>query len=106
MERTKQLLSRGVVAILLFSVAYAMTGCGNNDTIKEDPTLTQKRVNAAGEMRSYFDKSGGNYDSLSPEDKVKLDKLTGGEKHSREAFGHMAMPNAGGGLAPHGPDNH
>jgi hypothetical protein len=100
------LTSRGAILLLVLVAAYAVGGCGNNDTIKEDPAATKKRVDAAGEMRSYFDKSGGNYDSLSPEDKAKLDKLTGSEKHSREAFGHMVAPSAGGGLAPHGPDNH
>ena len=90
------------LAATILPIVLAMAGCGSNDTIKEDPAAVTKRVDAATKMRSYFDKSGGNYDSLSAEDKSALNALTGGEKHSREAFGHM-VPSGGGGMAPSGP---
>lgn len=67
-----------------------LIGCGSDNSPKTEPKVEEdKRVETAKEMRSYFDKSHGNYDSLSPEDKAALDKLTGGEKQSKEAFGHM-----------------
>ena len=92
------------MAILLPTVA-SISGCSSNDTIKEDPAKEKARVDSAGKMRSYFDKSQGNYDALSPEDKSALNALTGSEKHSREAFGHMVyVPGGGGGgLPPSGP---
>ncbi len=97
----------GISAALLLPTLGLMAGCSNNDTIKEDPALTAKRVDSAGKMRSYFDKSHGNYDALSPEDKTALNALTGSEAHSREAFGHMVLSGgAGGGLPPSGPNSH
>lgn len=63
--------------------------------MKEDPAALQKRVDGAKEMRTFFDKSGGNYDALAPADKDALNKMTGSEANSREAFGHMT-PDVGG----------
>lgn len=101
MKPQKQMFLLGILSALLLPSLCALSGCSSNDTIKEDPTLTQKRVDAAGKMRSYFDKSNGNYDSLSAEDKAALNALTGSEAHSREAFGHMVL--SGHGLPPSGP---
>lgn len=77
-----------LMAIALPAIV-SVTGCSNNNTIKEDPAKEKARVDSAGKMRSYFDKAQGNYDALSPEDKAALNALTGSEKHSKEAFGHM-----------------
>jgi len=77
MKPQKQMFLLGILSALLLPSLCALSGCSSNDTIKEDPTLTQKRVDAAGKMRSYFDKSNGNYDSLSAEDKAALNALTG-----------------------------
>ena len=108
----KRFLIASIGAILLPFVV-SLTGCGNNDMAKEDPNVTQKRVADATKMRSYFDKSRGNYDSLSAEDKTALNALTGSEAHSREAFTHMPLPGgvgpapgSQGGLPPSGPGSH
>lgn len=90
------------------SVGMALAGCGSgNEVVKEDPAVTAKRVDAAKDIRSYFDKSHGNYDALSAEDKEALNKLTGSEANSHTAFGHMGAPgggpSTGGGLPPSGP---
>jgi len=100
MKLQRQVVLSGILPILLLPALSAISGCSSNATIKEDPASVQTRVDAAGKMRSYFDKANGNYDSLSAEDKAALNKLTGSEAHSREAFGHMVP--TGGGLPPSG----
>ncbi len=78
---------------MLAIAAVSLPGCGaNNDPVKEPQATTDKRVEVAKQIRGYFDKSHGNYDSLSPEDKAALDKLTGGEAQSKEGFAHMGAP--------------
>lgn len=90
---------------MLMPILTSLAGCGsNNDVIKEDKAAETARVESAGKMRGYFDKSKGNYDALSAEDKAALDKLTGSEAKSREAFGHMVLPGAG--LPQTGPGAH
>jgi hypothetical protein len=83
-----------LLMVLLGSVVV-VAGCSSNDTIKEDPAATKTRVDAATKLRSYFDKSNGNYDALSPEDKTAVNALTGGEKKTQEAFSHMGNPGGG-----------
>jgi hypothetical protein len=90
--------SLALCTIALFGALTTLSGCGDNSTIKEDPAATAQRVEAAGKMRSYFDKSNGKYDALSDEDKSALNKLTGSEAHSKEAFTHMVP--SGGGVPP------
>ncbi|MDR3689795.1 MAG: hypothetical protein P4L46_10485 [Fimbriimonas sp.] len=89
MKLNKNMLLLGVLSAMLLPSVLALSGCSGDGMVKEDPTLTKTRVDSAAAMRSYFDKAKGNYDALSPEDKVALAKLTGSEAHSREAFGHM-----------------
>ncbi len=94
-------------ASLAVLIVLPMMGCGSvNAPVKEDPAVTAKRVDSAKEMRSYYDKSGGNYDALSPEDKTALDKLSGSSANSKTAFSHMGptTPTGAtpGGLPPSG----
>lgn len=73
-----------------------LAGCGNPTLIKEDPTKKAARETAGKGIRSYFDKSNGNYEALSAEDKAKLNAITGSESNSKIAFSHM-VPNGGAG---------
>ncbi len=78
------------VCLLLLVVGIATSGCsGGNDPVKEAPAELDKRVETAKTIRELHDKSQGNYDSLSAEDKAKLDKVTGGEANSKKAFSLM-----------------
>ena len=87
-----------LAALVLLALGVA-TGCGDsNAPVKEDPAALSKRVDSAKELRAYFDKTNGNYDALTPADKDALNKITGSEANSRNAFGHM-IPN-GGGMPP------
>ena len=89
----------GVLTISLFLAQAILLGCGSNEVKKEDPAAAQARLNAATSLRSYFDKSGGNFDSLSDEEKQAVIAITKTEEKAREAFGHMVLvkPGAAGG---------
>ncbi len=73
-------------------ILMALPGCAENAPVNEDPATTAKRVETAKDLRSYFDKSNGNYDTMSPEDQAKVNKITGSETNTRTAFGHMGPP--------------
>ena len=111
MISTTRILNNALLPVLLVTTLCGVSGCSSNDTIKEDPALAAKRLDAAGKQRALFDKAKGKYESLSPEDKKAMDDLSGGEAKSREAFGHMvySAPGgaaAGGGLPASGPGSH
>ena len=113
----KVVLALGCLAYGLCG-ALSIGGCGSGDQIqKEDPAVAKSRLDAGTNLRSYFDKSNGNYDALSAEDKAAVDKITGSEANSRTAFGHMIpgtkpagapggapAPAAGGGRPATGPN--
>jgi len=100
MESTKRNLLAGLVVALLLPSLLSISGCGKGGgSAAEDPNSTSKRVEAAKQQREIVDKANGNFDTLSPEDKAKLNQLTGSEKNSRESVGRMAH---GGGLPPSG----
>jgi hypothetical protein len=105
MKSQKRIFGGGLVAASLAIALLGMVGCSKEGSAGESPASTAQRVEAATKMRSYFDKSNGNFDALSPDDKAALNSLTGSEKKSREAFGHMALPGRGG-LPASGPDSH
>lgn len=105
MELRKRIYAAAVLSLLLIPAAITISGCGSG-VAHEDPVVTKKRMAAATGIRSYFDKSQGNYDALSPEDKSALNAITGSEQKSREAFGHIPNTGAGSGLPAHGPNNH
>ena len=82
----------GVVALSLFTMQAALVGCGSNEVIKEDPAVAQKKMEGAKSLRAYFDKSGGNFDALSDEDKkavIAIEK--GNEADARKAFSMMVL---------------
>lgn len=82
-------------AICAIFVATTLIGCGDdNASLAEDKATTEKRVDSAKELRSYYDKSGGNFDALTEEDKKKVISMTGGtEENARKAFGYMQAPS-------------
>ena len=77
-----------LVAVFGLSIV-ALQGCNGNAPIDEDKAVTAKRVETAKSLRSYYDKSNGNYDGMSQEDKDAVNKITGSEANTRTAFGHM-----------------
>ncbi|HLK14928.1 MAG TPA: hypothetical protein VKT78_08995 [Fimbriimonadaceae bacterium] len=87
----------GTLSLCLVALSYVLAGCGmSNDVIKEDPAVAKKKMDAAVSLRSYFDKSNGNFDSLSEEDKAAVIKLQGSEANAREAFSHMVPSKPAG----------
>lgn len=98
---------RNALATLLLTLPVALTvlGCSapEKPALEEDPKHLAARVKTMKKLRSYFDKAGGKYDSLSVEDKKALDTMTGSEKNSREAFGQMMSPQGGPSTVGGGP---
>ena len=84
------------------------TGCSQaqpSPQDKQEETAAAARAQVGQRLRSYFDKSNGKYESLSPEDQKAVDAITGGPSQSKDAFGHMMAPQGGpstvgGGMAP------
>lgn len=113
MKDKKRILSFLLAACAILPSVAVLSSCGpDNPPAVEDPKALAARIDSAKQIRAFYDKVNGNYDSLSEEDKAAVNKLTGSEANTRTAFGHF-MPNrptAPGvtpqnGLAPHGPDN-
>lgn len=100
-ETMKRIFKCATFGLSLAPFLYSLYGCGpDTSPATEDPKVTQARVNTATEIRGYFDKSGGDYDKLSPEDKTKVNALMGGtEESARKGFGRMG---GGGAAAPTG----
>jgi hypothetical protein len=65
-------------ACCLVTVLTALPGCGNSGG--PDPKVESQRAENLGNMREYFTKANGNYDSLSAEDKAAFVKLCGGDQ--------------------------
>ncbi|MBS1707355.1 MAG: hypothetical protein JSS65_01395 [Armatimonadetes bacterium] len=98
---------RVLVAIGAIVLCWPLSGCGDENQQAEPKEKEAARAAKGAEMRTYFDKSNGNYDALSQEDKDAINKITGSEANTKKAFGYM-VPNrgaggTGGGLPPSGP---
>lgn len=90
-------------------IAGGLIGCGSsNDMEKEDPAAAKARVEAATQERELATKSGGNFESLSAEDKATAAKLFGSEAAAKSGLARMGggggTAPAGGGLPPSGPN--
>ncbi|MHB8636852.1 MAG: hypothetical protein ACYC96_10320 [Fimbriimonadaceae bacterium] len=99
----------GFLVACVFATQAVLTGCGSNDVVKEDPIVAKKRMDAATSLRSYFDKSGGNFDALSDDDKKAVIALTNNkESDARKAFSMMVLgkPSTPGGAPPVDPTAH
>lgn len=81
-------------ALTCLTLAVFLSGCG--DKGGPDPTVQAKSVENAKNLRSYFDKAGGNYDSLSAADKEAFVKASGGQEKATQNWNLMANgPGAG-----------
>lgn len=62
-------------------------GCGSDSG--PDPQKEAMAVENAKNMRAYFDKAGGNYDSLNEVDKAAFVQLSGGEEKAKQNWDLM-----------------
>lgn len=126
MKTKTRFILMALASVLLMPTLASLAGCGpDTATQVEDPAVKAARMKAGGDLRAYFVKAQGNYDSLSPEDKTAVNAITGSEKNTKEAFGHMVLgksditgagappaaaqggaPAQAGGLPPTGPGAH
>ena len=74
-----------VAAAALGSLLVA--GCGSG--AGPDPKQQEKSVENAQNLRSYFDKVGGEYDSLTEADKAAYIRLSGDEEKARRNWDLM-----------------
>lgn len=83
---------------LVFLAIFAVIGCdsgGGPDTKVEENRMEQAQL-----LRSTFDKVGGNFDKMTPEEKAEILKIyKGDENNARRAW---SMLQAGGLAGPSG----
>ena len=76
--------------LLLAVLGIVLSGCGPSAAQEIDHTGEATRTKAAQDMRALFDKSKGDFNALSAEDKAAAIKLSGGnELNARAAFAGM-----------------
>jgi hypothetical protein len=81
--------------LLVCLLALFIAGCGESGPAP-DPKAETARLDKITDMRTIFDKSGGNYDSLSADDKAQFVKLAGGdEAKAMESWNLMKYGPAG-----------
>lgn len=74
-------------------------GCGDGGA--PDPNQQAQSVKNAQNLRSYFDKAGGNYESLSEADRAAYVELSGGEAKAKQNW--ELMKNGPGAIDRSGP---
>lgn len=80
--------------IVCLGLTVFLSGCG--DKGGPDPSVQAKNVENAKNLRSYFDKAGGNYNNLSDADKEAFVKASGGQEKAAQNWNLMANgPGAG-----------
>lgn len=81
MSKLKSLLRKLAPLAVCSALSLSMlAGCGSPGPDKEDQA---NRVEVATQMRSYFDKAGGDYNRLSEADRAEFIKLCGGEEQAK-----------------------
>jgi len=80
-----------VIAALGFVGLVATSGC-SGDSGKPQSIASEERVQEIVEMRKIYDKSGGNWDALSAEDKAAYIKLAGDEQKAKTMWTTMSTP--------------
>ena len=70
-----------IVVALVAGIVFA-GGCGSSGG--PDSQQQVKGIETAKTLRSYFDKAGGNYDSLDEVDKAAYVQLSGGEEKAKQ----------------------
>lgn len=74
-------------------LGLAAVGCGESGG--PDPKVEQARVSSAVEMRKLFENVGGDYSKLSPEDKAKFEKYSGGPTEAEKTWQLMKVGPSG-----------
>lgn len=84
--------------LLLPLIALITVACNSGPST--DPKVESVRLDAAKQTRTLFEKSGGNFDALSPEDKAAALKLFNGkEADARRSWSEMGARTGGGGVS-------
>ena len=79
------------VAVLAISIAGVTLGC-DGGSVKPQSIASEERVGQLVEMRKIFDEAGGNWDSLSSEDKAEYTRLAGSEAKAQAMWKTMSSP--------------
>ncbi|MFM9872696.1 MAG: hypothetical protein ACKVQS_04425 [Fimbriimonadaceae bacterium] len=80
---------------LAMVIPAALTGCGSDTKLDTQATIMD--VDVAKNSRTMFDKYGGDYTKLTPEDKATyLEYYKGDEEKAKKIWDLMANPNARG----------
>lgn len=91
--------------MLLLSASLLIVGCG--DSAGPNVADQEKNVQNAQNMRSYFEKSGGDYEKLNDVDKAAFIKLSGDEEKAKRNWDLMkngpGAADRSGGTATPGP---
>ena len=83
-----------IATVAAMSAVGAVSGCGSGSD-KPQSIASPERVNQLVEMRQIFDKSGGNWDGLSAEDKAKYTQLAGDDAKAKMYWDKMLHPAGG-----------
>lgn len=75
------------IATAIFIGSVILVGCGSE--AGPDPTDQKQNVANAQSMRSYFEKAGGDYEKLTPEDKAAYVAVSGGEEKAKQNWDLM-----------------
>lgn len=70
----------------------SLAGCGSGSSGKPESIASEEQVNKIVEMRKYFDKVNGQWDSLTAEDKASFTKLAGDEAKAQAMWKTMSTP--------------
>lgn len=77
----------------LFSWTCALVALGALIGCQTGPApsakVEEQRLASAVELRSYFDKAGGDYSQLSETDRAEFERLTGGPEEAQRAWNLM-----------------
>ena len=87
------------LAVALAFGCGLLSGCSGSDKSGRDTSSQEKSVENAKTMRTLFDKVGGDFDKLSPEDKAAFIKLFENEAKAMDTWNRM---KSGPGGAPRG----
>lgn len=80
-----------VLGALATSCSLSNSGC-SSDGGKPQSIASDERVGQIVEMRKIFDKVGGKWDDLTPEDKATYTRFAGDEAKAQTMWKGMAAP--------------
>lgn len=83
-----------LASLLVVSLVPLLGGC---DKSGPDPKVEATRLDKAKSLRSYFDKTKGDYNALTPTDRAEFIALNGGDATKAEQVWGMMKNGPGGG---------